>query len=317
MKDLTSILVVLDRSARDTPLVTKALLLARELNARIELFSCDAEHEYALKHAYDQQGVETARQTAVADLYDYLRRLSHLVTAQNVAVSIDVVCESPLYEGIVHKVFKSCPDLVMKAAASEQSSGRPTLDANDWQLVRTCPVPLMLSRGGAWSSRPRFAAAVDVSEEETPGLLERIVRSAAYLSAGCRGELDLVFGECSGPDAPGGKSHAATLRNLAKELHLGDDRVWTLTGDPAATLPAFAARQHSDVLVLGALTHQTQAPTLVGTLTRKLMDTLDCDFLLLRPGRFEFPVRRQNEEAWDAQPRRGSYSSDSRPSHVV
>jgi universal stress protein E len=317
MKDLTSILVVLDRSARDTPLVTKALLLAREFNARIELFSCDAEHEYALKHAYDQQGVETARQNAVADLHDYLRRLSHLVTAQNVAVSIDVVCESPLYEGIVHKVFKSCPDLVMKAAASESSAGRPTLDANDWQLVRTCPVPLMLSRGGAWSSRPRFAAAVDVSEEETPSLLERIIRSAAYLSAGCRGELDLVFGECSGADAPSGKSHAATLRNLAKELHLGDDRVWTLTGDPAATLPAFAAKQHSDVLVLGALTHQTQAPTLVGTLTRKLMDTLDCDFLLLRPRRFEFPVRGQHEKVWAPGTRRGSYSSDSLQGHVV
>jgi universal stress protein E len=317
MKDLTSILVVLDRSARDTPLVTKALLLAREFNARIELFSCDAEHEYALQHADDPRGVETARQNSVADLYDYLRRLSHSVIAQNVVVSIDVVCESPVYEGIVHKVFKSCPDLVMKAAATEQSAERPTLDANDWQLVRACPVPLMLSRGGAWSSRPRFAAAVDVSEEETPGLLERILRSAAYLSAGCRGELDLVFGECSGADAPSGKSHAAKLRNLAKELHLGDDRVWTLTGDPAATLPAFAAKQHSDVLVLGALTHQTHAPTLVGTLTRKLMDTLDCDFLLLRPGRFEFPVHGQHKTAWTAGPRRGSYSPDSRADHLV
>jgi len=317
MKDLTSILVVLDRSARDTPLVTKALLLARELNARIEFFSCDAEHEYAPPHASDQRRLETARQNAVADLYDYLRRLSHVVTAQNVAVTIDVVCESPLYEGIVHKVFKSCPDLVMKAAGGEPSAGGPTLDANDWQLVRTCPVPLMLSRGGAWSSRPRFAAAVDVSEEETPGLLERILRSAAYLSAGCRGELDLVFGECSRADAPNGKSHAAKLRNLAKELHLGEDRVWMLTGDPAATLPAFAAKQHSDVLVLGALTHQTRAPRLVGTLTRKLMDTLDCDFLLLRPGRFEFPVRGQHEKVWAAGTRRGSHSSDSLRGHVV
>jgi len=317
MKDLTSILVVLDRSARDTPLVTKALLLARELNARIELFSCDAEHEYALQHASDPRGVEMARQTAVADLYDYLRRLSYRVTAQNVAVTIDVVCESPLYEGIVHKVFKSCPDLVMKAVASEPSGGRPTLDANDWQLVRTCPVPLMLSRGGAWSSRPRFAAAVDVSEGETPGLLERILRSAAYLSAGCRGELDLVFGACSDADVGNGKLHAAKLRNLAKELHLGEDRVWTLTGDPAATLPAFAAKQQSDVLVLGALTPQTHTATLVGTLTRKLMDTLDCDFLLLRPGRFEFPVRGQHKKVWAAGTRRVSYSSNSLRGHVV
>jgi universal stress protein E len=176
MKDVTSILVVLDRSARDTPLVNKALVLARELNARIELFSCDAEHEYALKHAYDRRGVEAARQKCVADLYDYLRRLSYVVTAQDVAVSVDVVCESPQYEGIVHKVFKTCPDLVMKAAASGDAAGSSALDSNDWELVRTCPVPLLLSRGRAWSTRPRFAAAVDVSDEESPSLLQRILR---------------------------------------------------------------------------------------------------------------------------------------------
>jgi len=316
MKDLTSILVVLDRSARDTPLVAKALLLARELNARIEFFSCDAEHEYAPPHASDQRRLETARQNAVADLYDYLRRLSHVVTAQNVAVTIDVVCESPLYEGIVHKVFKSCPDLVMKAAGGEPSAGGPTLDANDWQLVRTCPVPLMLSRGGAWSSRPRFAAAVDVSEEETAGVRERILRSAAYLSAGCRGELDLVIGEHCDGDAPTAKADAAKLRKLSQELHLGADRVWTLAKDPAATQPTFTATQHPDVLVLGAPTHPTHATALVGTLTRHGMDTLNCDFLLLRPRRFEFPVQGRLTEAWVGNARPDTYSPDPRSGHL-
>jgi universal stress protein E len=312
MKDVTSILVVLDRSARDTPLVNKALVLARELNARIELFSCDAEHEYALKHAYDRRGVEAARQKCVADLYDYLRRLSYVVTAQDVAVSVDVVCESPQYEGIVHKVFKTCPDLVMKAAASGDAAGSSALDSNDWELVRTCPVPLLLSRGRAWSTRPRFAAAVDVSDEESPSLLQRILRSAAYLSEGCHGELDLVFGERAGADALTEKTHAAKLHTLAKELQLAPDRVWRLMGDPATTFSAFAAEQKPDVWVVGALTHQGRDMGHVGTLTRKLVDALDCDFVLLRPRRFEFPVREQNVGARAAQAGRKSYSSDSR-----
>jgi universal stress protein E len=313
MKDVTSILVVLDRSARDAPLVSKALVLARELNARIELFSCDAEHEYALKHAYDRRGVEAARQKCVADLNDYLRRLSYVVTAQDVAVSVDVVCESPQYEGIVHKVFKTCPDLVMKAAASGDAAGSSALDSNDWELVRTCPVPLLLSRGREWSTRPRFAAAVDVSDEETPRLLQRILRSAAYLSEGCHGELDLVFGERSGADALTEKAHAARLRDLAQEVQLAADRVWRLSGDPATTFSAFAAEQKPDVLVIGALTHQVRDTGHVGTLTRKLVDTLDCDFVLLRPRQFEFPVRQQNAGAWAAKATRKSYSSDSRP----
>ena len=316
MKDVNSILVVLDRSARDMPLLAKALVLARELNARIELFACDAEHEYALKRAYDRRGVEAARHKCVADLNDYLRRLSYLVTAQEVAVSVDVVCESPLYEGIVHKVFKTCPDLVMKAAASGDSAGR-ALDPNDWELVRTCPVPLLLSRGRAWSTRPRFAAAVDVSDEETPGLFQRILRSAAYLSEGCHGELDLVFGERSGADALSEKAHAARLRNLAQEVQLAADRVWRLTGDPAATLSAFAAEHKPDVLVIGALAHQAPEMGHVGTLTRNLVDTLECDFVLLRPRRFEFPVREQNAGAWAAEATRKPYSTASRPGTVA
>jgi universal stress protein E len=317
MKDLTSILVVVDRSARDTRLLTKALVLARELNARIELFSCDSQHAYAPQNADGRGGIGPARQNSIADGYDYLRRLSHLVTAQNVSVSIEVVCESPLYEGIVHKVFKSCPDLVMKAAASKGSAGRAALDSNDWQLVRICPVPLMLSRGATWSSRPHFVAAVEVSEEETPGLRERILRSAAYLSAGCRGELDLVISEHRDDDAPTGKADAAKLRKLSQELHLGADRVWTLARDPTATLPTFAATQHPDVLVLGAPTHQAHATERVGTLTRHWMDTLNCDFLLLRPRRFEFPVPGPLTEAWAGEPRGDSYSPDPRSDHLA
>ena len=312
MNDVTSILVVLDRSVRDAPLVDKALMLARELNARIELFSCDADHGYALKHAYDRRGVEAARQKCVADLNDYLRRLSYVVAAQDVAVSVDVVCESPQYEGIVHKVFKTCPDLVMKAAASGGAAGSSALDSNDWELVRTCPVPLLLSRGRAWSTRPRFAAAVDVSDEESPRLLQRILRSAAYLSEGCHGELDLVFGERTGADALTEKTHAAKLRTLAQEVQLAPERVWRLTGDPATTFPAFAAEQKPDVLVVGALTHQGRDTGHVGTLTRTLVDALDCDFVLLRPRRFEFPVRKQGVGAGAAQAGRKSYSSDSR-----
>ena len=115
-------------------------------------------------------------------------------------------------------------------------------------------------------------------------------------------------GEHADGDAPTGQADAAKLRKLSQELHLAADRVWTLAKDPAATLPTLAATQHPDVLVLGAPTHPTHATALVGTLTRHGMDTLNCDFLLLRPRRFEFPVPVRNPEAWAGEARRNSYS---------
>jgi universal stress protein E len=282
MQNMTSILVVLDRGAGDLPLVMKAIILARAFSARIELFTCDAEHEYELRHSYDAHGLVAAREARALALRQYLQPLSDLIAAEQLAVSIGVSAETPLYEGIVHKVIASRPDLVMKSAVHEPSSRRSALGANDWQLVRTCPAPLLFGRGRAWHIPPRFAAAVDVSEAETPGLGAMILHTAALLSAGCGGELDVLFGERAEASAQDRDVHAASLRKLAADVRLDARQIRTLAGDPAMTLAASAAGRRYDALVLGALTHRAQHTTLVGTLTRQLMEAVDSDFILIR-----------------------------------
>ena len=267
MEKLTSILVILDHSPRDANVLTKSLMLAREFSARVEFFWCDAEYEYTLRHAYDERGLTEARQARVMHMRDYLEQLCDQHAVPGVNTSIDAACESPLYEGIVRKVFKTKPDLVMKAAALEPSDGRGALDVNDWQLVRTCPVPLMLSRGRVWPARPRIAAAVDVSEEETPGFAEMILRTAEYLRVGCQGELDILFGERMDVDGETREKHAARLQRLGRELHFAADRIQILAGEPVTAMAAFGVEQHYDVLVLGALTHRRGLTAMVGTLT--------------------------------------------------
>jgi universal stress protein E len=296
MKKVTTILVVLNRGPGDAVLLRKALRLAHDFDAQVELFSCDSEHEYMLQRAYDKRGVAAARRALVSRQQDYLREIAEGIAAQNLTVSLEAVCESPLYEGIVHKVQRSRPDLVMKAT-SESSDGPSALGANDWQLARTCPAPLLLSLGRRWPARPRIAAVVDVSAEETPGLARRILRAAEYLKVGAAAhEIEVLHDEPSDVDTTDRAAHQLTLRSLGEELKLNIDRIRLLTGDPATTLPVFAAEQRYDVLVLGALTHRPHLTELVGTLTRKLLDTLHCDFLLIRPEGFVSPLhgpRRQ------------------------
>jgi nucleotide-binding universal stress UspA family protein len=283
VKPLTSILLVLDRSGADESLIARALALARASSARIDLFACDAVHEYELRRAFVARGVEAARQASVEALCTYLRRVAERLAPENLAVSIEAVSDTPLYESIVHKVLGSRPDLVMKAAATEISGGHAKVGLNDWQLVRLSPVPLLLGRGRAWPERPRFAAVVDVSEEETPGLAARILALAEQLRAACGGvAIDVLFGERAGTAQQVHEAHAETLRRLAGAAHVDASSVQLLTGDPAIALTRAAARQQYDALVLGALTHREPITPLVGTLTRKLMETLDCDFVLVK-----------------------------------
>jgi nucleotide-binding universal stress UspA family protein len=171
----------------------------------------------------------------------------------------------------------------MKAAATELSGGHAKVGANDWQLVRLSPVPLLLARGRTWPAQPRIAAVVDVSEEETPGLAARILAVAERLRAACDGAaIDILFDERANTDQKVREAHAESLRSLADDAHVDAHSVQLLTGDPVIALTAAARRQHYDALVLGALTHRERFTPLVGTLTRKLMESLDCDFVLVK-----------------------------------
>jgi universal stress protein E len=286
---LTSILAVLDPADESRHVIAKAMVLARHFHARLELFLCDSEHAYSLRHAYDAAGVAQARQQCLTDGQRYLDAVRRSI-AEDVPISTHVACESPLYEAIVRRVLEAKPDLVIKSAAGHHPLQRFTLDANDWQLARTCPVPLMLTRGRIWSAEPRFAAAVDVGDGEGAGLARSIMQTAGMLTSGCRAQLDVVFSDADEKDASRHTERVEDLNRLVREFSVGSERVHVLSGEAEETLPEFAARGDYDLIVLGALTRKKGLSALVGTLTSKLVDALGCDFLLVKPEAYACPI---------------------------
>lgn len=282
MKKPTQILAVLDRSETDTHLLEKASQLARRFGASLELFVCDAERAYALKREYDPHHVDEARRACIAEANDYLARLIHAAELHDVRVSTDAACESPLYEGIVRKTLQSRPDLVMKNASGVDSP--EAFDPNDWQLMRKCPATLLMTRGRTWYPQPRFAAAVDVSAAESVGLAGSILENAECLRRANGAELDILYAERGSVGRETGEARAAALRKLACQSQIAQDHVHILDGDPERALPEFAREHDYDVLVLGALTDHRGTVPLVGTLTAKLMEAIDCDFVLVKPG---------------------------------
>ena len=175
------------------------------------------------------------------------------------------------------------PDLVIKSAAGHHPAQRFTLDANDWQLARACPAPLMLTRGRPWNARPKFAAAVDVADSEGASLARSIMQTAGFSQAVATRELDVLFS--SALDG-GAEAHAARHRPpsgaWSTNFRSVRERTTVLRGDAEDTLPAFAAKEGYDVLVMGALTRRHGLSRLLGTLTSKLVDALDCDFVLVK-----------------------------------
>jgi nucleotide-binding universal stress UspA family protein len=281
MNKLTSILVVASRYQTDRALLDKAVLLARRVGAQINLFSCDAALARVLRRSSDSGEAEKAWDICLAEHLAYLRALKAEIDAPDVQINVDAACYSPLYEGVLHKAEEVCPDLIMKSPSGEHPMRRFAFDSSDYHLMRGCSTTLMLTRSRPWRSAPRFAALVNVSDESSGELASTTVHAAEYFSLGCRGELDLIYSEASQSVAER-SSHASTLEQLAQEYRIDAKHVHVLKGLPETTLSEYAGQQQYDALVMGGLTHRRGLGALVGSLTSKLVDTIESDFILVK-----------------------------------
>jgi universal stress protein E len=255
--------------------------VARSVGAEIYLFSCDAALAKTLRHSYNTEDAEKAWGICLSEHLAYLSSLRAAIRSPDVRISVDAACYHPLFEGILRKAQEVRADLIMKCPSGAHPMRRISIDASDWQLMRGCPGTLMLVHSRPWQAIPRFAALVDFSGPQTASLAEAIVHTSEYFALGCRGQLDVVYSEVSG-DAAERNDRSASLERLMREYHIGAKHVHVLSGDPELTLPDFAGRHQYDALVLGGLTHRKGISAVVGTLTSKLIEALDCDFILVK-----------------------------------
>jgi universal stress protein E len=311
-----SILAAVDRDDRSRQVVAKAVALARMNGAHLELFHCDAERAYSRVHQYDPRAAVRAKEYCLTESRRFLDSLWHSLAVRDMEPSMSVGCESPLYEAIVHAVERDHVDLVVRGiggartleaeeipsvASSLMGSlatgltadarargpvGPAGLDPNEWLLVSTCPSPLLLTRGRFWKPHPVIAAAIDLSSGEPAELTQTILRTAGAIAKAAGGDLVTVH---AGRFGDGGTREIELRRNAllehAKSAGVETAAIHIVTGEPMIALPEFAARNDFDLIVLGALTHRKTLTALVGTLTGKLIETLDCDFLLVKPPR--------------------------------
>jgi len=278
--EIRSILAAVDRDGEQSKRVAaKAVALARLAGARLELFLCDAESAFNRQHQYEPEVAARAKESCLVESRRYLETLQRSLTASDVEISLSVACESPLYESIVRAVARSRPDLVVRGAAAAAP-----LDPNDWELVAACPAPLLLTRGQRWKPRPTVAAAVDISPGESEELTRAIFRVAATFAKMAGGTVEVMHAaRFDAGSSPTADTRRAALAESVRAAGLEGTECHVITGEPVEVLREFSMRRNFDLVVLGALTHRKVLAALVGTLTGRLIESLDTDFLLVKP----------------------------------
>lgn len=231
-----SVLLIIEPHAPSQRCLGRALMLARYLHARLDIIC--PEGSPASSPAQARRRLEEERQ--------YIASLLQSIAAPDVDITIDTAA-GPLPAMIAAKSREKHSALVIKAPWNRQTS-----DPMDWQLMRNCPVPLMLTGGKPWHPRARLLAAINVARECALGKNHAVLEAATALQRACGADLELAFVDTRVTAGPIPERAAEELDRLSIRFKLSGARTHLLRGEAAPALREFASGNEYDVLIVGA-----------------------------------------------------------------
>jgi universal stress protein E len=262
VEKLASVLAIVERAEDAAPVLGKSATIACCFGAYLEVLAADAE----------------VAQIVTAYCSEY-------VDIEWAVILRNGNCAGRPDKTLRH-VFTLQPDLVVKAPAGVHPLRRWTRTANDWRLAHECPVPVLLVRPRQWGAPVRFAAAVDISDEDHADLGRGILHAASFMALGVLGEIEILYSEREAREERVRMERAVRLARLVREYHIGCEHIQRVEGQPEKTLPPFVTTRRYDVLVLGAQSRrQGLAQCIPGTASRMVEATSGDVLLVTSPTR--------------------------------
>jgi universal stress protein E len=306
MQRLDRILAVIDPTVDAQPAAAKAARLARRTGAALELFSCDYDPALTGQPFFDAGVMQQLRAELIAERTARLEDMADELRQTGLDVATHVHWDNPLHEGILRRVAECEPDIVFKDTHYHSLLRRALFSNTDWNLVRSCPVPLLLCRTADWAPRPKILAALDPGHHgDKPAVLDHDILAAAQLLARhLDGDVEAVHvffpaallaatsatgGVPLAPDL-GGVSLIEAERDrmnqamgeIAAAHGLDPRAVQVMQGSAAERLPQLAAQRAVDLLVMGAVSRSRLRELFIGSTAERVLDHLPCDVLIIK-----------------------------------
>jgi universal stress protein E len=311
MTHTKNILAVIDPTAEEQPALERAAWVARSLGAGLELFACVYDQYLSGQRFFDSQGLQKARQDMLNKQLARLDRLKTRVASAGVEVSVDARWDHPLDEGIVRKATEAQPLLVAKDTHYHAALKRTLFSNTDWNLIRSCPTPLLLVKQRAIGDVPTILASVDPTHErDEPAELDNVIMSVAKeLATAAAGKLHVFHAFDPAPaiasvadtmatpiavpirELTSGleQRHRQALDALLEEYPVEKDRVHFHQGLAQDLLVKLAEQLEADFIVMGAVSRSGLKRIFIGSTAERVLDRLPCDLIIVKAPGFDAP----------------------------
>lgn len=296
------LVAVADASAKKA--IARAVDLLGSANAQIELFSVVRPPSLVLGMAR----VDDAQVTRLLmeGRRQQLEKVAARLSQTSLRVTCNVVANFSVTDAIVHRIRHSKPDMVAIEAHRHSLLERLFLSQSDHDLIRECPVPLLIvKRASAKSDAPILAAIDPWHINDKPRSLDATIVDAAravsqHLSVPLHSAhawsplvgfvSDSMFAPAAIPiSVPEEKRHSANIRRqfgaANRKYKIPPRNAHLRLGDPAIVLASLAKSLRAQMLVMGAISRSAMGRIFIGNTAEKVLDSLPCDVLIVKPAR--------------------------------
>jgi universal stress protein E len=310
---------VIDIDADQQHALQRGAWLARQLGAEIELFICYYNEYLSDGRLGSYPSLENAQEDILKGLYRRLESLAEPLRESGLVVNTTSNWDHPLFEGIVRRAIACDADIVFKDTHHHSALSRALLTNTDWNLIRTCPVPLWLVKQQEISDEPTFIAAIDpLHEHDKPAALDDEILviskalaeatsaevrafhsydpriAVATATANAYIPVSLPFDEI---EKQMHEQHEKRFNEVVTFHGIDAKRSHLVAGVTHEELPEFSKSIAADVVVMGAVSRNRWKRLFIGATAERTLEHLPCDLLIIKPDWFQTPAEIADEKA--------------------
>lgn len=294
------LVAIADPSTGLNKAVRRALALAHQTGATVDLFNAiPSSVSTGTLHAEAEQFTRLEAEKNRR----FLERTANRLRREEIVVNTKVETGYPAHEAILREVRLTKADLLIIEARKHTVFARMLLTQTDFELIRHCPVPLLIVKKRTTWRRPRILAALDPFHihDKPSGLDSEIVGAAGAIASMVGGSVHAVHiyrpVVAFIPDLAGAtalttmpvndKIYKATVRRRFYEAvdryAIPKRNAHLVCGEPAVALPIVARSMRAGLIVMGAMSRSGLKRIFIGNTAERVLDGLQCDVLVIKP----------------------------------
>lgn len=293
---MKEIIVIADPAGGKNVALKRALQLQKTTRAKVILLGfCYANvgrtGDRALSALSRKELEEAVTKKRTKELKETLKKFN--VTARQVVVN--VMWSKDITKAVL-AYCKQHSDSILIKSSSRSNSWLHT--STDWQLIRDCRVPFMLTAGKSWKKKARIVASIDFATASRPkqALNAKIVAQAKMLANQLDDELHLAFAitvpeiladmDLINPRryvADKRKALAPIIQAFCESHDIDPTRVHIKQGPADKVIPSIASKLKADIVVAGTIGRKGIKGKLIGNTAEGILSNLYTDILTVRP----------------------------------